>query len=186
VGGEYLDYPGDDKGSPEQTINCHCIAVALPPEQTGIGLSLGAQRHTPGGVDHDQDTHGGEGGGDIYEGMTDGQASLKEGLDVFKIEKKAKIYSRRDVTRPSGRPAIAIWGPADEQTLEGAMRHTWSYYQKSTTFDVSADPPKSWRDEILIDQAHAEWLGMPTDKDEFTFGEILNLKKQIEQDKPND
>jgi hypothetical protein len=63
VGGEFLDYPGDEKGSPEEVINCHCIAVALPPEQTGIGLSLGSQRHTPGGVDHDQDTHGGEGGG---------------------------------------------------------------------------------------------------------------------------
>jgi hypothetical protein len=70
VGGEFLDYPGDEKGSPEEVINCHCIAVALPPEQTGIGLSLGAQRFDPDQPRDDSgkwsDTGGGEGGGDNF------------------------------------------------------------------------------------------------------------------------
>jgi hypothetical protein len=53
VGGEFLDYPGDEKGSPEEVINCHCIAVALPPEQTGIGLSVARfnENHEPAGSD---------------------------------------------------------------------------------------------------------------------------------------
>ena len=31
VGGEYLMYPGDPDGSPENVINCHCVSVAVRP-----------------------------------------------------------------------------------------------------------------------------------------------------------
>jgi uncharacterized protein with gpF-like domain len=34
VGGEYLKYPTDELGRPDNTIQCHCISVALPPETT--------------------------------------------------------------------------------------------------------------------------------------------------------
>lgn len=30
VDGEELMYPGDENGSPENTINCHCVALAVP------------------------------------------------------------------------------------------------------------------------------------------------------------
>lgn len=30
VGGEELQYPGDDHGSPENVINCHCVSIAEP------------------------------------------------------------------------------------------------------------------------------------------------------------
>ena len=32
VGGELLDHPGDPNGSPEQVINCHCLAIAVEGE----------------------------------------------------------------------------------------------------------------------------------------------------------
>jgi broad specificity phosphatase PhoE len=32
VGGELLLFPGDPKGSPENVINCHCVALAVQPE----------------------------------------------------------------------------------------------------------------------------------------------------------
>ena len=34
VDGEKLMYPGDASGSPENVINCHCVSVAVPPEET--------------------------------------------------------------------------------------------------------------------------------------------------------
>jgi hypothetical protein len=34
VGGEELRFPGDPSGSPENVINCHCVAIAIPDEPT--------------------------------------------------------------------------------------------------------------------------------------------------------
>ena len=33
VGGEALMYPGDPAGSPGNVINCHCIQIAVAPEE---------------------------------------------------------------------------------------------------------------------------------------------------------
>jgi uncharacterized protein with gpF-like domain len=33
VGGEALMYPGDENGSPENTINCHCISIPIAEEE---------------------------------------------------------------------------------------------------------------------------------------------------------
>ena len=33
VDGEHLKHPGDPAGSPGNVINCHCVAIAVPPEQ---------------------------------------------------------------------------------------------------------------------------------------------------------
>jgi len=39
VGGEELMFPGDEMGSPENTINCHCVALSVIPEwKEGDGL----------------------------------------------------------------------------------------------------------------------------------------------------
>jgi uncharacterized protein with gpF-like domain len=34
VGGEKLMFPGDPNGSPENVINCHCVCLAVPPENS--------------------------------------------------------------------------------------------------------------------------------------------------------
>lgn len=35
VGGESLDYPGDEAGSPENTVNCRCTEAYLTPDEMG-------------------------------------------------------------------------------------------------------------------------------------------------------
>jgi phage portal protein BeeE len=44
VGGEELDFPGDPKGSPEEVINCHCVAIAAAGPADGSKDSKSIQR----------------------------------------------------------------------------------------------------------------------------------------------
>jgi uncharacterized protein with gpF-like domain len=45
VGGEALMYPGDEKGSPENTINCHCISIPIAEEDVPPRGQSGSDRH---------------------------------------------------------------------------------------------------------------------------------------------
>ena len=90
----------------------------------------------------------------------DGALAWQQGLQVANSRaSKGKIVLRPEFTRESRRPGVALSGDWERDLI--AARNAWDYYIKSDAFDPQAEAPKAWRNEVIIDKALANWIGMP-------------------------